>query len=207
MPTFSTVLHWLEVQANLRTVFAILLQVIAGFIALTTLLLSIDLLKAAFSQGTDSSTTLALLFFVIGFAVVAFCLGETSLYRARSIKGLKDSAYPMLAICSQVSRWAGELYATLMIGAGVIVVFGTLLSKNAGFGLNAIGSYFLILGAVGAGIGEASLQSALRLLVVMGTPGLLFLVFAYAIAEVCQWLADMAQYNRLQALQSSMPRQ
>jgi hypothetical protein len=196
MPTFSKVLDWMQVQSHLRLVFSVLPQVIAGFIALSTLLLVIDLLKAEFSQGTDSSTSLAMLFFAVGFIALAFCLAETSLYRGRAIRQMRDTQYPMLSISAQMSLWAGEVYAALMVGAGLLAVIGSLLSKNAGYGLGAIG-----------GLGESSPQGALRFFVVLATPGLLFLVAAYALAELCGWLVDMAQYNRLQALQAQVSRQ
>lgn len=184
---FYPVLDALNDGRVIRKVVAVALRVLGVVFALGGLVLVIDILKYSFRTDTTTETTLGGMLFSIVLLAAFACVVEIHFYRARSVAEMGEAAYTVIPVVSILCRLAGEVYATLLVGAGIGGCAFLWLAKVSPLAfLSAMG------GLLPASNLEASFLGGALLLFEMCLMALAVLAGFYAAAEGLLLAVDVA---------------
>jgi hypothetical protein len=197
---FYPVLDALNDGRIIRKSVAVTLRVLGVLLGLGGLVIVIQILKFSFQPDTTTEATLGGMLLSVVLVAAFACVFEICLYRARSVGQLGEGAFPVIQVVSVLSRLAGEVYATLLLAAGVGGCVFLWLSK-----LNPLPLFGAMGGVLPPASPEASFLGGVFLLIEMCLLALAALVGFYVAGEGLLLAADVASNVRRLAAEGKPP--
>jgi uncharacterized membrane protein required for colicin V production len=168
------------------------LRVLGVLIAIGGVVAVLTVLKYSFQPETTTEATLGGILYAIVLLVGFFATMQIPFYRARSVKALAESPFPVVPVVSILFRLAGEVYATLAVTAGVGGCVFVWLAKSSPLVL--LGP---IRGFLPAAVREESFAGGLLLLASLFVAAFLAMVVCYFCAEMLLVFLDIDSNLRL----------
>jgi hypothetical protein len=188
---FYPVLDALNDGRVIRKSVAIALRIMGVLVALGGLVLVIEILKYSFHPDTTTQATFGGLLFSVVLLAAFACVVEIHFYRARSVDEMGEPPFPVISVVSILCRFAGEVYATLLVAVGIGGCLFLWLAK-----VNPLGFLGAMGGLLPASNQEASFLGGTLLLIQMCLTALLVLAALYAAAEGLLLIVDVARNVR-----------
>jgi hypothetical protein len=188
---FYPVLHALNDGRVIRKSVAMALRILGVLVALGGLVLVVEILKYSFRTDTTTEATLGGMLFSVVLLAAFACVLEIHFYRARSIGEMGEPAFAVIPVVSILCRFAGEVYATLLVAVGLGGCVFLWLAKVSPLAfLSAMG------GLLPAANLEASFMGGALLLIQMCLLALAVLAGFYAAAEGLLLAVEVARNVR-----------
>jgi zinc-ribbon domain len=186
----TTILSALSQGKVIRNSISIVLQLGAALVLLGALLAMVQILKLSFQLQSAAATFGGVLFAIL-LAAALFGVSQVYLFRAQSVRELKDSPFTVIPIVSILFRAAGETYAIIAIGGGIGGCLFTWLSGSSPASLVPnLGPYAPNL--AGAETGNGVFLDGLLFFAGLAVMAFISLVMAYALAEIVVVIVDIA---------------
>lgn len=177
-------LDWLAVPRHFNRLFAVTLRTVAVLVVPASLVAFFKAGKVIFNL--PASGILGGILFQLFFAVAVYGVVHGLFIRARGVDRLPGGDYNIFPLAALIARAAGEAFAVFVglvaIGGGMFVWF---TGKGVSTILSPIPGFLPVFG-------DATFMGGIQFMVGGVLSAILVLGLAYLVAELLQWIADVA---------------